>query len=173
MQDCPFCEIGACNPPGAPTSDNVFLATDKVLGFLDIQPLISSQAHVLITPRKHYVKMEHMWEDTETSGELGRWLAKISKVLVEELKATSYNIIQNNGPAAGQVVNHVHFHLVIRKSDEKILISQGIPEKLKQRLSYSALVFGRGFREDLDPDWTEDIIPRLRKRVNNLDQGKL
>jgi diadenosine tetraphosphate (Ap4A) HIT family hydrolase len=170
---CPFCKIGIHNPPGNPTSDNVFLATEHVLGFLDIQPLVSSQAHVLITPRKHYVKMENMWNDSESSAELGRWLSKITKVLAEELKADSYNIIQNNGHSAGQVVDHVHFHVVIRQGGEKIPVDEGWPEKLRQRLSYSALVFGRGVREDLDAEWTNHIVPRLRSRIKKLDQERL
>lgn len=167
---CAFCQIATRNPPGSPTSAHVFLATDKVLGFLDIQPLVSSQAHVLITPRKHYHKLDNMWNDPESSAELGKWLALIAKVLVEELKADSYNVVQNNGHAAGQVVDHVHFHLVIRESGEKIPVDESWPDKLRQRLSYSALVFGRGMREDLDIDWTKEIVPRLRSRVKKLQE---
>ena len=43
---------------------------------------------------------------------------KLGKQMVEKLNADGLNIIQNNGEAAGQTVNHFHLHLIPRYEDD-------------------------------------------------------
>lgn len=64
---------------------------------------------------------------------------------------TDYNIVQNNGLRAAQVVPHVHFHIIPRPGH--------VPE-LKSR---SWTMFGRGQRDDLDEDEGEKLAAEMRR----------
>lgn len=182
--DCPFCAIAKGAKPEArpqPTGEStVFLSTPHVVGFFDIQPLVSAEAHVLIIPRKHYETLDELSGDTETAGALGIALSRAARALKEVFGPKAFNVVQNNGSAAGQVVNHVHFHLVIRpwKRTEKLAQSVGVASELAQkthltmaeRASYSALVFGRGQRQDLDLGWAQAIIPEIIEALDRVSK---
>jgi hypothetical protein len=85
-----------------------------------------------------------------------------------------YNVVQNNGPGAAQVVPHVHFHIVPRpplnyKYPDKR--SKNTPNrKYKPNLpppgrQATAILFGRGMREDLDWDEAGELVQEMRKAV--------
>lgn len=81
---------------------------EHVLAFLDITPL--SQGHTLLIPKQ---KKELLHElDEAHAAALGRALPKVGRALMEVTGAPGYNVIQKNGSIAGQVVPHVHFHLI-------------------------------------------------------------
>ena len=83
--------------------------------FLDILP--ANHGHTLIIPKKHFADIGDV-----PDGVLGRVLPlakKVSKALMDTLKAQGTNIIQNNGKAAGQEVNHYHVHVIPRFEDDK------------------------------------------------------
>lgn len=178
---CIFCDYGKRNPPGEINDENVFMSTNKVVGFLDIQPLVTASAHILIVPRKHYGQLNEMENDDEFSAALGVALPKVSSALLkcESIKAKAFNVVQNNGIDAGQVVDHVHFHIVMRPRNgdpetEKVksLLMNGPEDKewsLKERLSYSAHIFGRGHRQDLDIDWMNTFLPELRDKLKYVN----
>lgn len=168
---CVFCAIAKENPPNTknPTG-TVFLATDHVLGFLDIQPLVSSKAHILIIPRCHYATIDLV--PPEIAAALGQALASVSKTLRQILPVDAFNIVQNNGAMAGQVVHHVHFHLVIRgRNAQPTLYEKSFFDKIssllksQERFSYTALVYGRGQREDLDDDVADSLVNELRLKL--------
>ena len=108
-KDCIFCKIVEGKIP----SEKVY-EDDKFLAFLDIMP--ANKGHTLIIPKEHYMVFEDM--PKELLKEYSLLLQKISKVVFETLKADGYNIQQNNYPAGGQVVPHVHFHIIPRFSDD-------------------------------------------------------
>ena len=89
---------------------------DICIGILDIFPV--SRGHSLIMPRMHYNTIEDIPENVLKHliivvKELG---GKIHK----KLNVDGYNILQNNFPAAGQVINHFHIHIIPRlKNDSK------------------------------------------------------
>lgn len=65
-----------------------------------------------------------------------------------------WNVIQNNGAAAAQVVNHVHYHLIPR------------PEiRASGRFKESFTMFGRGVREELDDDEAAVLADKLRQSI--------
>jgi diadenosine tetraphosphate (Ap4A) HIT family hydrolase len=172
---CPFCCIAEANKPDGPCTGTVILSTPEVVVFLDIQPLISSVAHVLVVPRVHYGTLDQMAEDIRSAGALGVALAKLAKVLTEELGAEAFNVVQNNGTAAGQVVDHVHFHMVIRgkqwpqgENIKQLLTSQAVGVDFKTRWAYSSTVFCRGPRQDLDTEWASIVVPKLRTALSKL-----
>lgn len=83
---------------------------DEVLAFLDIGPII--KGHTLVIPKTCYDPI------TETPDELLAKLIAVAKKIasaqINGLGADGVNILQNNGAAAGQEVEHLHFHVIPR-----------------------------------------------------------
>jgi len=87
-----------------------------VLAFLDINPL--SPGHTLVIPKERKAHL-HQLSD-ESAAALGRVLPRICRAVMKAVGdgATNYNILQNNGSAAHQVVMHVHFHIIPKMNDK-------------------------------------------------------
>jgi histidine triad (HIT) family protein len=81
---------------------------EHVLAFLDIGPL--SPGHTLVIPKERRAHL-HQLSD-ESAAALGRALPRICRAVLAATGATDYNVLQNNGAAAHQVVMHVHFHVI-------------------------------------------------------------
>jgi len=96
---CIFCKI----IQGGIPSHKVF-EDDHTFAFMDINPL--SDNHVLVIPKYHTEKLHEL--PPEEMASIGPALVKISKAIGAE----NYNILQNNGSLAHQVVKHVHFHII-------------------------------------------------------------
>jgi len=102
--DCIFCKI--INKERA--SDIVY-EDDKVIAFKDINP--KAPVHILVVPKKHIASINHIKEeDKELMGDL-IWTAKN---IAKELKG--YKLIINVGREGGQVVDHIHLHLISGKN---------------------------------------------------------
>ncbi|KAF8865466.1 HIT-like protein [Acephala macrosclerotiorum] len=158
MTGCPFCNIAEHFPPSESPSANyelispsafVVLSTPLCLAFLDIMPL--SPGHLLVTTRKHHEKVSDVTE--EESRELGMWLSKLSRVLASVTGVFDWNIVQNNGAAAAQVVQHVHFHIIPR------------PALTPELRNKSFTMFGRGQRSEIDDDKAAELAKNLREGI--------
>ena len=99
MADCIFCKIIKGEIPSVK-----LLETDKSYSFLDIGPL--SRGHSLIIPKEHQEKMHQLSDDSLTD------ILVVAKKIALAQGIKDYNILQNNGKIAHQVVMHVHFHLI-------------------------------------------------------------
>jgi histidine triad (HIT) family protein len=86
---------------------------DHVLAFLDVGPL--SRGHTLVIPKEKKAFLHELSEDAAAA--VGRVLPRIAGAVVKATGATAYNVLQNNGGAAGQVVMHVHFHVIPKFGD--------------------------------------------------------
>ena len=86
---------------------------DKVLAFLDIGPL--SKGHTLVIPKEPAETLDQLSDDSAAA--LGRVLPRISRAVLRATGARDFNILQNNGSAAHQVVMHVHFHIIPKFAD--------------------------------------------------------
>ncbi|KAK8000901.1 HIT-like protein [Apiospora marii] len=164
---CPFCAIATTYPPYDPTAPPgpesslldpdkaapasfVVLSTPTLLAFLDILPL--SAGHLLLCPRRHAPKLTDV--NVSEAAELGRYLRLLSKALVQTTGVNDWNVVQNNGAAAAQVVNHVHYHLIPR------------PEiRASGKLRESFTMFGRGVRSELDDDEGAALAAKLREAI--------
>ncbi|GIC87724.1 HIT family protein [Aspergillus udagawae] len=91
---CIFCKIIKGDIP----SFKLF-ESDKVFAFLDIQPL--SRGHALVIPKFHGAKL------TDIPDEDLRELLPVAKQIAKASGAEDYNILQNNGRIAHQVVDHI------------------------------------------------------------------
>ncbi|KAJ5224362.1 uncharacterized protein N7469_007865 [Penicillium citrinum] len=110
---CIFCKIIKGDIP----SFKLF-ESDKVFAFLDINPL--SRGHALVIPKFHGAKL------TDIPDEDLLEVLPVAKKIAKASGATDFNILQNNGRIAHQVVDHVHFHM-IPKPNEKEGMSIGWP----------------------------------------------
>ncbi|HAM87954.1 MAG: hypothetical protein US83_C0001G0104 [Candidatus Falkowbacteria bacterium GW2011_GWC2_38_22] len=107
--DCLFCKIVNKEIP----CHKVF-EDDKVLAFLDIAPV--NPGHVLVIPKNHYQNLEEIPEQELCS--LIIIVKKIGKLIKENLGYEGYNVSENNDPVAGQVIPHIHFHIIPRKNGD-------------------------------------------------------
>ncbi len=83
---------------------------EHVLAFLDVGPL--SDGHALLIPKERKAHLHELSE--ESAAALGRVLPRLCRAVCEATGARAYNVLQNNGPEAHQVVMHVHFHIIPR-----------------------------------------------------------
>jgi len=81
---------------------------DLVLAFLDIGPL--SDGHTLVIPKERKAHLHELSD--ESSAAIGRLLPRLARAILNATGATAYNVLQNNGSDAHQVVMHVHFHII-------------------------------------------------------------
>ena len=84
--------------------------SEHVLAFLDINPL--AEGHTLVIPKRAVARLEELPADE--AAELGRSLGEVARRVLRVTGAPGYNVLQNNGTAAGQEVAHVHFHIIPR-----------------------------------------------------------
>ncbi len=99
---------------------------EHVLAFLDVGPL--SRGHTLLIPKERKAHLHELSD--EAAAALGRVLPRLCRAVMQATGATAYNVLQNNGSAAHQVVMHVHFH-IIPKFDEAGLGLQWKPGLLE------------------------------------------
>jgi histidine triad (HIT) family protein len=107
----------------------------SVLSFLDVNPL--SRGHTLVIPREPAATLDQLSDDAAAA--IGRALPRICRAILAATGATAYNLIQNNGRAAHQVVFHVHFH-IIPKFDDSGLGVDWKPGQLVDGASLAALI---------------------------------
>jgi histidine triad (HIT) family protein len=103
--DCAFCDI--INKKAAA---EVIYENDKVISFLDIRPL--NYGHTLVVPKKHFENFLALPE--EELNPLVSAVQLIAEAAKKSIKADGFNIVVNNGAAAGQTVFHFHFHVIPR-----------------------------------------------------------
>ncbi|MHC5110118.1 MAG: HIT family protein [Planctomycetota bacterium] len=103
--DCIFCKI----VDGAIPSHTIY-ADEHVFSFLDIGPL--AEGHLLIIPRAHHAAIVDL--PPELSAAIGGVVPRLGRALLEATHADGFNVLVNNGSAAGQEVMHVHWHVIPR-----------------------------------------------------------
>ncbi len=87
---------------------------DKVFAFLDIGPL--SNGHTLVIPKEAVATLDQLSDDSAAA--IGRVLPRLCRAVMKATGAKDFNILQNNGAAAHQVVMHVHFHIIPKFESE-------------------------------------------------------
>ena len=87
----------------------------RVLAFLDINPL--STGHTLVIPMEPAPTLDTLSD--ESAAALGRALPRICRAVIAVTGVKEYNVLENNGSAAHQVVAHVHFHIIPKPSHEQ------------------------------------------------------
>ena len=105
MEDCIFCKIISGEIPAERVYED-----DKVLAFLDLKP--SSKGHTLIVHKTH--SQDFLSTPAEALSDLMPRIQKVATGVLKTTGASGFNLTVNNGSAAGQVVFHLHFHMIPR-----------------------------------------------------------
>ncbi|MCX6809772.1 MAG: HIT family protein [Candidatus Berkelbacteria bacterium] len=116
MTTCLFCKIVSGEIP-----TNKIFENDDIFAFLDINPV--NPGHTLIVPKKHFVDMSDTPEEILCKMILAAKM--IGGKIMDKLGADGYNLELNNKPAAGQIVEHVHLHIMPRYSDDNLKLWPG------------------------------------------------
>mgnify|MGYP001550706833 CR=1 FL=1 len=105
MADCLFCRIVAGEIP----ADKIY-EDPTVLAFMDIRPV--ARGHALVIPKTHSEDL--LSTDDRVLGDFLPKVKKIADAVMRAVGAEGVNITTNHGRAAGQVVFHLHFHIIPR-----------------------------------------------------------
>ncbi len=109
MSDCVFCKIVS----GAIPSQKIF-DDDAVCAFLDAFPI--SRGHTLLIPKIHFDRFDLVPQAIIVR--LASKLHYLAPRIAAVMQADGFNLGMNNGPAAGQVVQHVHWHIIPRYNND-------------------------------------------------------
>ena len=103
---CVFCKIVSGEIP----SNKVF-EDDYAVAFTDISPV--APVHVLVIPRGHVTFLAEISQSEQDERLLGHLLAVASRVAMEHgLDENGYRLTVNQGQDAGQIVDHLHVHVL-------------------------------------------------------------
>jgi len=103
--NCIFCKIVAGEIPATKVYEDA-----EVLAFMDIGPII--KGHTLVIPKQHFDPLTATPEPV-----LAKLMAVVKRIAAAQmagLRADGINVMQANGTAAGQMVPHLHFHVIPR-----------------------------------------------------------
>tara|TARA_Y100001970_G_C14252223_1_gene872692 strand:+ start:908 stop:1312 length:405 start_codon:yes stop_codon:yes gene_type:complete len=110
--------------------------TNSEISFLDILP--SAKGHCLVIPKLEVIRLEDLPQAQAIS--LMCTLQKVARAVSKAFCEIDYNIVLNNGPNAGQVVEHLHFHIIPRSAGsskpffEKIKYSDNEMQKIGSKI---------------------------------------
>ncbi|MBN2451548.1 MAG: HIT family protein [Lentisphaeria bacterium] len=113
VKGCVFCRLVKGELP----CDKVY-EDDLVLAFLDIAPL--TRGHTLLVPREHHTSATTL--TPALAARMMEMAPRIGAALMRAVDAGGFNLILSNGTVAGQVVPHVHLHIVPRHADDGIVL---------------------------------------------------
>lgn len=134
--DCIFCKIANGDIPSYCLYEDDYF---KVV--LDIAP--SSNGHGLIIPKSHADNLFML--DEETASKALIIAKKVSPAIMEVLGCDGMNLLQNNGEAAGQTINHFHIHLIPRYKNDSIRIKWN--------------------QNSLSKEWAEKFVGDIKEKI--------
>lgn len=102
MADCVFCKIIEKEIPAEILYDD-----DKLIAFKDIKP--SAPVHYLIVPKEHVQSIAHLEGNHR---EVLASLIYLAKDLAKESGLSGYKLVFNVGREGGQIIDHLHLHLL-------------------------------------------------------------
>ena len=103
MENCLFCKIVAGTIPSTKVYED-----DSILAFRDINP--QAPVHVLVIPKVHIQDTDGV--TAENSAVVAHIFEVIPQIAKAEGLANGYRVISNCGPDSGQMVPHLHFHIL-------------------------------------------------------------
>lgn len=116
--DCVFCKI-----LNKEISTDFIYEDDTVVAFADIRP--SAPVHFLVVPKRHVASVMAL-EDTDR--ELAASLIFTAKKVAEEKGLKGYKLVFNVGREGGQVVDHLHLHLLGGWTDQENIDAMSHPK---------------------------------------------
>lgn len=107
--DCIFCDIIERK-----SEAEIIYEDENIISFLDIRPV--NYGHTLVIPKKHFD--DFLSVPPEDMNRLITGLQVVSAAVKKSVNADGFNIVVNNGKAAGQTVFHFHFHIIPRFAND-------------------------------------------------------
>ncbi len=130
--NCIFCKIANGDIPS-----KMLYEDEEFKVILDLGP--ATKGHALILPKNHYHDLYDLPD--ETAEKVMLLAKKMAMHMTEKLKCDGFNLVQNNGEAAGQTVFHFHLHLIPRYEEDgqtlgwkSLELSQEELEKIKNTI---------------------------------------
>lgn len=123
--DCLFCRIVSGEQPSTKVLEN-----DAVIAIMDIAPW--TKGHCLVIPREHSANVFEIGE--EDAAEVMKAARTLAPAVKKAMGADGLNLLQSNGHAAWQSVEHFHLHLIPRWFSDSLIPpvvpSEGNPETI-------------------------------------------
>jgi histidine triad (HIT) family protein len=111
MENCIFCKIANGEIPSATLYED-----EDFRVILDLGP--ASKGHALILPKEHAANIYEIPDELASKAII--LAKKMAGKMTKALDCDGFNILQNNGEAAGQTVFHFHMHLIPRYQGDKV-----------------------------------------------------
>ncbi len=108
-ENCIFCKLANGEIPSSTIYED-----ERFRVILDLGP--ATKGHALILPKDHADNLFELPE--ETAAQAIKLAKKLGAKMVKKLGADGFNLVQNNGEAAGQTVMHFHLHLIPRYQND-------------------------------------------------------
>lgn len=109
MGDCVFCKIINGELPCSKVYED-----EQVVAFLDIHP--TRPGHTLVVPKTHCADVLDCHPDM--LAQMAKVARKIAPAIIKATGSDGFNLSANNGRSAGQIIFHLHMHIIPRKSDD-------------------------------------------------------
>lgn len=109
--NCIFCKLANGEIPTATLYED-----ENFRVILDASP--AAKGHALILPKQHYANLYEL--DDSVASKVLVLAKKVITKMTDILGCDGYNIVQNNGEAAGQTVFHFHMHLIPRSKGDEV-----------------------------------------------------
>jgi histidine triad (HIT) family protein len=134
--DCLFCKIINKEIPS-----QVVYEDDKALAFLDINPV--NPGHVLVLPKNHSTTFLDASDEDLVAMTLA--VKKLAPAICSAMACDGWNLEVNNGNAAGQLIDHTHWHIVPRHANDGLKhwpgrpYTEGVAAKVVEKIKNSLL----------------------------------
>ena len=114
LDSCIFCKIANGEIPSSTVYED-----DDFRAILDLGP--AAKGHTLIIPKEHADDVIDL--DESLGAKVVPLAAKLGKAMKVGLGCAGFNLVQNNGEAAGQTVKHFHVHVIPRYEGGPVIAS--------------------------------------------------
>jgi histidine triad (HIT) family protein len=104
MEDCVFCKI-----INKEIGTDFVYENDEIVAFKDIHP--KAKTHILIVPKKHIPTINDLNKDEKDEILVGKMML-VARDIAKQNKLSGYNLVFNVGRSAGQIIFHIHLHLM-------------------------------------------------------------
>lgn len=118
FDDCIFCKIVAGEIPAFKIYED-----EHTLAFMDIHP--ANEGHALVIPKEH---AENAWSISEDDiARTAITVRRVAGAVARTVESEGLNLVQANGPAAGQSVFHFHVHILPRRNGDGLGMTWAMP----------------------------------------------
>ena len=103
MAECVFCQIAAKQVPA-----KVVYEDEQIIAFKDIKPV--APVHILVIPKRHIASLQATQPGDEPL--LGDLLGVARQIAADQGLEEGYRVVINIGKDGGQMVEHLHLHVI-------------------------------------------------------------